>query len=297
MKKNKLMIFLFIMPAVLCLLFMFVYPVSRTVIMSFFRVESLTASTDTWSFYGLQNYVKIFNSTGFRQALQNMVRIWFAGGIITLSLSMLMAVVLTSGIRGAKFFKAAIYMPNIISAVALATMWIQYVFHFDYGLLNEIVQMLGGEKVKWLGSDLKFWAMLGAFIFGSVGYYMLIYISGIDGIPKDLYEAATLDGANKVAQFTKITLPLMKGIIRTSITFWSINTTTFVLWTKMFSSINTEGSTIVPVVYLYDTVFGGTGIVERDAGAGAAVGVVLTLIIIAIYVVMNKLLKDTDLEY
>ena len=297
MKKNKLMIFLFIMPAVLCLLFMFVYPVTRTVIMSFFRVESLTASTDTWSFYGLQNYLKIFNSTGFRQALVNMVRIWFAGGIITLSLSMLMAVVLTSGIRGAKFFKAAIYMPNIISAVALATMWIQYVFHFDYGLLNEIVQLFGGEKVKWLGSDLKFWAMLGAFIFGSVGYYMLIYISGIDGIPKDLYEAATLDGANKVAQFTKITLPLMKGIIRTSITFWSINTTTFFLWTKMFSSINTEGSTIVPVVYLYDTVFGGTGVVERDAGAGAAVGVVLTLIIIAIYVVMNKLLKDTDLEY
>ena len=91
MKKNKLMIFLFIMPAVLCLLFMFVYPVTRTVIMSFFRVESLTASTDTWSFYGLQNYVKIFNSTGFRQALVNMVRIWFAGGIITLSLSMLIA--------------------------------------------------------------------------------------------------------------------------------------------------------------------------------------------------------------
>jgi len=297
MKKNKMMIFLFIMPAVLCLLFMFVYPVTRTVIMSFFRVESLTASTSTWSFYGLQNFVKIFNSTGFRQALKNMVIIWFVGGIITLALSMLMAVVLTSGIRGAKFFKAAIYMPNIISAVALATMWIQYIFHFDYGLLNELVQLLGGEKVKWLGSDLKFWAMLGAFIFGSVGYYMLIYISGIDGIPKDLYEAATLDGANKVNQFSKITLPLMKGIIRTSITFWSINTTTFFLWSKMFSSINTEGSTIVPVVYLYDTVFGGTGIVDRDAGAGAAVGVVLTLIIIAIYIVMNTLLKDSDLEY
>ena len=163
-------------------------------------------------------------------------------------LSMLMAVVLTSGIRGAKFFKAAIYMPNIISAVALATMWIQYIFHFDYGLLNEIVQLFGGEKVKWLGSDLKFWAMLGAFIFGSVGYYMLIYISGIEGIPADIYEAATLDGANKVNQFTLITLPLMKGIIRTSITFWSINTTTFFLWSKMFSSINTEGSTIAPVV-------------------------------------------------
>ena len=297
MKKNKLMIFLFIMPAVLCLLFMFVYPVTRTVIMSFFRVESLTASADVWSFNGLDNYIKIFNSTGFRQAMQNMVRIWFVGGIITLTLSMLMAVVLTSGIRGAKFFKAAIYMPNIISAVALATMWIQYIFNFDYGLLNEIAQLFGGDKIKWLSSDLKFWAMLGAFIFGSVGYYMLIYISGIEGIPADIYEAATLDGATKVNQFTLITLPLMKGIIRTSITFWSINTTTFFLWSKMFSSVNTEGSTIAPVVYLYDTVFGGTGIVERDAGAGAAVGVVLTLIIIAVYVIMNKLLKDTDLEY
>lgn len=297
MKKNKLMIFLFTLPAALCLLIMFVYPVSRTVIMSFFRVESLTASTDTWSFYGLQNFVKIFQSTGFRQSMTNMLWIWLVGGVVTLALSMLMAVILTSGIRGAKFFKAAIYMPNIISAVALATMWIQYIFSYDYGLINEIIQLFGGDKVKWLSSDLKFWSMLAAFIFGSVGYYMLIYISGIEGIPKDLYEAATLDGASKVGQFTHITMPLMKGIIRTSITFWSINTTTFFLWSKMFSSVTTEGSTIAPVVYLYDIVFGGTGIVERDAGAGAAVGVVLTLIIIAIYAIMNKVLQDTDLEY
>lgn len=297
MKKNKLMITLFILPAVLCLLIMFVYPVSRTVVMSFFKVESLTASTDTWSFYGFGNFAKIFQSTGFQQSMKNMLGIWLVGGVITLALSMLMAVILTSGIRGAKFFKAAIYMPNIISAVALATMWIQYIFNYDYGLLNELVQLFGMDKVKWLSSDLKFWSMLGAFIFGSVGYYMLIYISGIEGIPKDLYEAATLDGASKVGQFTHITMPLMKGIIRTSITFWSINTTTFFLWSKMFSSVTTEGSTIAPVVYLYDIVFGGTGIVERDAGAGAAVGVVLTLLIIIIYTVMNKVLKDTDLEY
>ena len=297
MKKNKTMIALFIAPTIVCLLLMYLYPIARTVIMSFFHVESVTAAVSEWSFNGLENYTKIFHNASFIASMKNMMVIWLVGGVISLTLAMIMAVILTSGIRGAKFFKAAIYMPNIISAVALATMWIQYIFHFDYGLLNEIVQLFGGEKVKWLGSDLKFWAMLGAFIFGSVGYYMLIYISGIEGIPADIYEAATLDGANKVNQFTLITLPLMKGIIRTSITFWSINTTTFFLWSKMFSSVNTEGSTIAPVVYLYDTVFGGTGIVERDAGAGAAVGVVLTLIIIAVYVIMNKLLKDTDLEY
>ena len=142
-----------------------------------------------------------------------------------------------------------------------------------------------------------FWAMMVAFIFGAVGYYMLIFISGIEGIPADIYEAATIDGADVMTKLTRITLPLLKGVIRTTITFWSINATTFFLWTKMFSPINTEDTTIVPVVYLYDTVFGGKGVVIRDAGAGAAVGVVLTLIIIAVYVITNVTLKDSDLEY
>lgn len=297
MKKSKSMIALFILPCALCLLLMFLYPVVRTVIMSFFQVESLTSAVSSWSFYGLGNYIKIFNSNSFLISMSNMLLIWLVGGVITLALSMLIAVVLTSGIRGSKFFRAAIYLPNIVSAVALATMWVQYVFNYDYGLLNNIVTMLGLEKVKWLGSDSKFWAMMAAFIFGSVGYYMLIYISGIEGIPKDLYEAATLDGANKVKQFTLITLPLLKGIIKTSITFWSINATTFFLWSKMFSPVQTEESTIVPVIYLYDIVFGGKGITQRDAGAGAAVGVVLTLLIIIIYGVMNLLLKKSDLEY
>ena len=297
MKKSKSMIALFILPCALCLLLMFLYPVVRTVIMSFFQVESLTSSVSSWSFYGLGNYIKIFNSNSFLISMSNMLLIWLVGGVITLALSMLIAVVLTSGIRGSKFFRAAIYLPNIVSAVALATMWVQYAFNYDSGLLNNIVTMLGLEKVKWLGSDSKFWAMMAAFIFGSVGYYMLIYISGIEGIPKDLYEAATLDGANKVKQFTLITLPLLKGIIKTSITFWSINATTFFLWSKMFSPVQTEESTIVPVIYLYDIVFGGKGITQRYAGAGAAVGVVLTLLIIIIYGVMNLLLKKSDLEY
>ena len=297
MKKNKVMIACFIAPTIVTLALMYVYPVIRTVTMSFFEVSSLTSSVSTWSFNGLANYFTILHNAAFKTSMVNMVLIWFVGGLITLALSMVMAVILTSGIRFKRFFRAAIYMPNIVSAVALATMWRQYVFNYDYGLLNDMLALIGLDKIQWLGSDAKFWSMLGAFIFGSVGYYMLIYISGIEGIPQDLYEAATLDGASKVGQFFQITLPLLRGIIKTSITFWSINATTFFLWTKMFSPVNTEGSTIVPVVYLYDTVFGGKGVVQRDAGAGAAVGVVLTIIIVLVYVLTNVLVKDADLEY
>ena len=297
MKKNKTLIFLFMAPTVICLLLMYVYPVVRTVIMSFFHVESLTASTSDWTFNGLANYFKIMHNAGFITSMKNFLAIWIVGGVFTLALSLLMAVILTSGIRFQGFFRAAIYLPNIVSAVALATMWVQYIFNFDYGLLNQLVTFLGFDKVRWLSTDAKLWSMIAAFIYGSIGYYMLIYISGIEGIPTDLYEAATIDGATKSTQFFRITLPLLKGIVKTTITFWTINAATFYLWSKLFSPVQTEGSTIVPVVYLYDTVFGGKGVIERDAGAGAAVGVVLTLIIIAVYLVTEKLLKSSDLEY
>ena len=297
MKKNRTLIFLFMAPTVICLLLMYVYPVLRTVIMSVFRVEDLTSGVGEWTFNGFANYVKIFHNASFITSLKNFLAIWIVGGVITLALSLLIAVILTSKIRFQGFFRAAIYLPNVISAVALATMWVQYIFNYDYGLLNQLVTFLGFDKVRWLGTDAKLWAMIAAFIYGSVGYYMLIYISGIEGIPTDLYEAATIDGASKGRQFFSITLPLLKGIVKTTITFWTINAATFYLWSKLFSPVQTEGSTIVPVIYLYDTVFGGKGVIERDAGAGAAVGVVLTIIIIVVYVINEKLLKSNDLEY
>ena len=296
MKKNKAMIIGFVTPCALTLLIMYLYPVARTIFMSFFAIESVTADVGSWSFYGLGNYGRIFGSATFMNSLSNMLKIWLVGGILVLTIALLFAVILTSGIRFKKFFRAAIYLPNVISAVALATMWIQYVYNQDYGLLNNMLEMVGLEGVKWLGTDMKFWAMLFAFVFGAVGYYMLIFISGIERIPQDLYEAETIDGANKIQQFFRITLPLLKGIIKTNLTFWSINTITFFLWSKMFSPITSEASTIVPVVYLYDTVFGSTGNTERDAGAGAAVGVVLALFVGAVYLITSKLLKDDDLE-
>ena len=297
MKKNRIFITGFILPCLLAMLIMYLYPVVRTVIMSFFGIESVTSSVSEWSFNGVDNYIRIFTSPTFQRAMRNVLLIWIVGGVIILSFALLFAVILTSGIRFKKFFRAAIYMPNIISAVALATMWIQYIYNQDYGLINQILGVLGLEGKNWLGTDMKFWAMLFAFTFGAVGYYMLIFINGIERIPADLGEAATIDGANKVQQFFSITLPLLRGIFKTNITFWSVNCLTFFLWSKMFSPVSTEASTVVPVVYLYDTVFGTVGNVPRDAGAGAAIGVVLAVIVGAIYFIMNKLLKDDDLEF
>ncbi|MDD3410610.1 MAG: sugar ABC transporter permease [Eubacteriales bacterium] len=235
MKQSKSMIVTFIMPAVISFLLMFLYPVTRTVIMSFFSVESVTADTSAWQFAGWGNYVSLWNSVTFRASMLNILKIWLIGGIVVLLISLLLAVILSSGIRGKSFFRAVIYLPNIVSAVALATMWKQYVFvNNNYGLMKGLYKTLGLGSVNWLGTDLLFTSMLIAFCFGAVGYYMLIFLSGIERIPEDLFEAATIDGASKVRQFRSITLPLLTGTIKTNLTFWSVNTITFFVWTKMF---------------------------------------------------------------
>ena len=84
----------------------------------------------------------MFQSASWRQAMFNMIMIWIVGGIIVLAISLLMAVILTSGVRFKKVFRAVIYLPNVISAVALATMWIQYVFNQRVGLFNGILEFL-----------------------------------------------------------------------------------------------------------------------------------------------------------
>lgn len=300
MKKNRTMIICFVAPAVLSFVIMFLYPVIRTVIMSFFSVESVTAGMDQWKFKGFGNYTQLWQTSIFRTSMINMGKIWLIGGVVVLSISLLFAVILTSGIRFKSFFRAAIYLPNVISAVALATMWIQYVFNQRFGLLNVFFKSIGLEKLgrtSWLSSDMKFNAMLIAFCFGAVGYYMLIFLSGIERIPADFYEAATIDGANKFRQFTNITVPLLKGVFKTNLTFWSVHTITFFIWSQMFSPVDSEASTIVPVLYMYNIVFGSKGVTERDAGRGAAVGVTLALFVVIIFFIFNKLIKEEEVEY
>lgn len=300
MKKNKKMMVVFLAPALAMFAIVYVYPVIRTVLMSFFAVEKPSSAMSEWVFNGIGNYKTIFSSNLFQISMINILKIWLVGGIIVMLLSLLMAVILTSGVRFKSFFRAIIYMPNVVSAVALAAMWVYYAFDQKFGLFRNFFSALGLDslaRIKWLGGDMKFWALLIAFCFGAVGYYMLIWISGIEKIPEDLFEAATIDGANKFRQFVNITVPLLKGTFKMNMTFWSINAVAFFIWTKMFSPVTTESSTVVPMTYMYELVFGSKSVRKTDAGAGAAIGCVLALCVMVIFFIINRIVKDDDLEY
>lgn len=301
MKKNKKMIITFLAPAVLMFVLVYLYPICRTVIMSFFKIEGITDPVSKWTFTGVENFVKLWNTSLFRISMMNLGKIWLLGGLIVMTLALFFAVIITSGIRFKSFFRAVIYLPNVVSAVALATMWLQYVYSPRFGLLKNFFETLGLDKlaaIQWLDNDHKFMALLIAFCFGMVGYHMLIFASGIERISQEYYEAATLDGANKLNQFRFVTLPLLKGVIKTNITMWSVTSVAFFVWSQLFSTVTADTQTITPVVYLYMQIFGaGNVVTERNSGVGAAVGVILSVFVVAIFWLCNHLLKDDDLEF
>ena len=301
MKQNSAMLIAFVSPAALFFIIIFLYPILRTLLMSFFRIEGVTDSFSKWQFVGFANYGKLLGTTLFRISMWNLFRIWLIGGLIVLSLALLFAVIITSGIRGRSFFRAMIYLPNIVSAVALATMWLQYVYSPKFGLLKSLFTFLHLPKlasIQWLSNDHKFMALLIAYCFGMVGYHMLIFSSGIERISSDYFEAATLDGANKIQQFQHITLPLLKGMFHTNITMWSVSSVGFFVWSQLFSTVTADTQTITPMVYMYMQIFGaGNSVTERNAGIGAAVGVLLSICVVIIFTVCNKLLQDKELEF
>ena len=299
--RNRGMIIAFLAPALLFFSLIFLYPIFRTALMSFYNVENITSGMDAWTFVNFDNYAKLADTSLFRISMWNLVRIWGVGGLVVMTLALLFAVILNSGIRGKKFYRAVIYLPNIISAVALATMWLQFVYNPRFGLLTGVFNALGMKGMaatQWTAAGNKFWALTYAYCFGMVGYHMLIFSSGIEKIPQEYYEASSIDGANVLGQFRHITMPLLTGVIKTNITMWSITSVSFFTWSQLFSTVVSDVDTITPMVYLYNQVFsGGNVVTERNAGVGAAVGILLGLCVVAVFIVINLLIRDDELEF
>jgi multiple sugar transport system permease protein len=301
LKNNKPLIITFLAPAVLCYLIAFLYPTIRTVIMSLFAVESISTPVNNWKFFAFGNYKKLFTTPIFIQSMKNILRIWLAGGLGVMITAILFAVILTQKTKGKKFFRAAIYLPNVVSAVAMGTMWINFIYNADYGFLHTVFSLLHLDKlsaIRWTAPGNLAWSMLTAYCFGMTGYHMLIFISGIEQIPKDYYEAATIEGANIIQRFFNITLPNLLGVIRTNIVMWTVYTVGFFVWGQLFSPVNLSNDTVAPMNYMYELVFGSSAstATARDTGAGAAIGVMLMLIVILVFFATNILTRGDEAD-
>lgn len=296
MRQTKKSICIFMAPAVIIMVLVFLYPTLRTGVMSFFYIKDVTTPVAKWAFVGFDNFIKLFHTPLFMRSMVNMFKIWVYCGVATISLSLLFAVAFTSKIRAQKFFRAIVYLPNVIAAIAIAYMWLLYVFNNKFGLFTSLFSMLGLKGMasfQWLSSDHRFMSMCIASVFGNVGYFMMMYIAGIQKIPEDYYEAATIDGATSLQQFTRITLPLIKGVFATSAVLWTNHTMGFFALAQVFGGVNT----FTPMLFTYQTLFGSDVSSESiNAGMAAAAALLMTMIVVVAATIINRVIKDENYE-
>ena len=206
-RRNRRMAYLFLLPNFLGFLVFTFIPVIFAFVLSFTNWDG----SDRMDFVGVDNFVKMFQDSNFTISFLNTV-IYTVGTVpVIMLLALLLSMLLNSGVKGAALFRAFHFFPHISSVVAIAVVW-QFLYNPSMGPINQALKAIGIQNPPGWLSD-KDWALLGVMImiiWKGIGYYMINYLAGLQAIPKDLYEAATIDGANGFEQFWYVTLPQLK---------------------------------------------------------------------------------------
>lgn len=244
---------------------------------------SIYASMTNWnglgvmSWVGLDNYTKMFGDPYFRKALFNTFFLMI-GIPIGLTISLLLALALNRKMRGTTFFRTVYYLPVISSIAAIAILW-QWAFNGDFGLINQALALVGIDGPNWLmDKNTVKPALIIMSVWKGLGYSMLLYLAAIQSVPRSLYEAASLDGANAFQTFRRITLPMVRPV-----TFFLV-VTSIIGGSQIFIEINImtptggpEFSSATIVWYIWQKAFE-----NMQMGYASAMSVVLGLIVFTI---------------
>lgn len=206
--------YLFVLPFVIIFLVFSVYPVLRTLYLSFTNYKGYGDAV--WT--GIDNYVRVIKDKFFWRDLWNTIKIWGVNIILQLGLAFLLTIIFSDikyKMRGLAIFRAVYYLPNLIAATSVAFLF-KTLLDWKYGSFNQILMSLGltQQQVNWLGSTTTapyVISVIGAWMW--FGNSFIVLMAGVQGIPKDYFEAAAIDGAGRWKVFGKITLPLLRPIM------------------------------------------------------------------------------------
>lgn len=212
---------LFVMPSLIVFtLFMFL-----PIILGFwYSLSDYTGLSDQYNFVGLSNYIKMFQDRYFKVSITNNIIYACLFSVLTMLLALALATLLNGLKRFRKIFRMIFFMPYISSMVAVAIIW-KMIFNPNGGPLNTVLMNIGAANPpKWLAStDWALIAIVIVSVWKSCGYYMLIFLAGLQNIPESLYESAALDGAGTAAKYFKITLPMITPTIFLNMVLVTIN--------------------------------------------------------------------------
>lgn len=274
--------FLLSVPYMLHLTLFFVYPVVFSIILVFHRWDVVTPM----EFVGLKNFIRIFSDEVFLQALINTGIFLLLHIPLQIILALFFAVQLNKQIRGRGFFRTLYFLPVVVSGVVVTIMF-QQLFSYDTGLINQLLNKIGIGQVPWLVSE--HWAMPSIALMATwknVGLYVILFMSGLQSIPTDLYEAADLDGANGFQKFFRITLPMLNPTVVTVLVLSVIGGFSLFIEPYVMTGGGPLNSTLSAVLYIYNQAFS-----FGHMGYAATMGLFFAAIIFTVVTMQRKFVE------
>ena len=227
------------------------------------------------SFTGLDNYIHAFTTPLFWTVLKN--NFFYAGATVlaTLALALFLAVMLDRELYVRSLYKTTFFYPNIIPMAAASMIWL-YIFLPGYGILNYYFSKIGFPDIEWVTNrKYAMWALIIVAIWKNTGYYMIIFLAGLQQISGDLYEAATLDGASSWGKFWKITWPLLSPTTFFVLIISFINSFQAIDQIYLMTRGGPGNATNMFVYYIYQVAFR-----FWDFGYGSALTVILLVLLL-----------------
>lgn len=291
--SKKIFIISSIAPAVILFLLFTVIPTINVFWMSLFKWGGLSNNK---KFVGLNNFKILLSDPNFLNAMKNIILLLVVVTLITMSLSVIIAGILTrSDIKFKNFFRIIFYIPNILSVVVISAIF-SAILDPKQGILNATLDIFNLESWQrmWLGDQkIVIWCIAFAMIWQAIGYYMVMYMASMCSIPESLYESADLEGASKIKQFFQITIPLIWNIIRTTLTFFIISTINLsFLFVKVMTGGGPDGASTVPLEYMYKQAYS-----NSSYGYGMAIGVVIFIFSFGLSLIINRVTKRDVIEF
>lgn len=280
-KHEAIWAYCFIAPTMIGLIILNFIPFFQTIWQSFCETGDFGKGN---TFVGLANYAEALTSSETWQSLWNTIKYTLIEVPFGVAIALVLAVLVNKKIKGRTIYRTIFFLPMVCAPAAVAMVW-KWLYNQQFGLLNHIF----GTNIAWISNPSIAWISVGIIgVWSIIGYNMVLFISGLQEIPKDYYEAAEIDGASEIQQFFKITIPLLSPT-----TFFIVQTriigalTVFDLMFMVMDKTNVALPKVQSMVYVFYTY----AFTNGDKGYGATIVVILVVFIMLVTLVLQKMEK------
>lgn len=278
----------FILPTMAGLLVLNIIPIFQTVYQSFFKTGNFGKGN---IFVGFDNFIKMFQDSDVWQALLNTGKYAIIEVPCSIAIGLVLAVLLNKKMRGRTVFRTIFFLPMVAAPAGVAMVW-RWMYNTEFGILNQLLAKIGAAPVEWLSdSRIAIVSIAVVGIWSVVGYNMVLFLAGLQEIPRDYYEAAEIDGAGSIKQFFHITIPLISPTmffvcVTRIIAALQVFDLIFMMMARTNSAL-TKTQTLSYLFYKYTFL-------QNDKGYGSAIVILLLLVILIITCIQMRIEKHVN---